>query len=100
MPRGMTGITIGRLVMARRGQVSAHLLRHEAVHVRQWRRYGAIGFPLRYAGGYVRWRLRGKGHLGAYRRIPMEIEADWIARRTGPTVNAPDTARPFGEIAR
>jgi hypothetical protein len=26
--------------------------------------------------------LRRKGHAGAYRRIPLEIEADWLARRT------------------
>ena len=26
--------------------------------------------------------LRGKGHQGAYLRIPFEVEADWVARRT------------------
>ena len=49
--------------------------------MRQWRRFGVIGFSVRYLGSYLVWRLRGKGHLGAYRRIPMEVEADWIARR-------------------
>jgi hypothetical protein len=29
----------------------------------------------------VRWRLRGYPHWAAYRRIPQEIEAEWIARR-------------------
>jgi hypothetical protein len=52
------------------------------VHVRQWRRHGVIGFPIRYVGSYVLGRLRGKGHRGAYLRIPLEIEADWVARRS------------------
>jgi hypothetical protein len=50
--------------------------------VRQWHRFGLLGFATRYAGSYVKWRLWRKGHRGAYRRIPFEIEADWLARRT------------------
>jgi hypothetical protein len=82
VPRGSDGITLGSLVIVRRGHVSPYLLRHEQVHVRQWRRHGVVGFPVRYLGSYLRWRLRGKGHRGAYLRIPMEIEADWVARRS------------------
>jgi hypothetical protein len=59
---------------------SERLLRHELVHVRQWRRLGIAGFGVRYLGAYVRWRLRRYGHWAAYRRIPLEIEADWEAR--------------------
>jgi len=58
-----------------------HLLRHEAVHVRQWRELGVVGFVVRYLGAYVRWRLAGHSHRGAYRRIPLEVEAEWVARR-------------------
>jgi hypothetical protein len=83
VPRGSDGITIGSLVIVRAGkQHSAHLLRHERVHVRQWRRYGVIGFTTRYLGSYVLWRLRRKGHRGAYLRIPLEVEAEWVARRS------------------
>ena len=57
------------------------LLRHELVHVRQWRRLGVGGFLRRYVGAYVRQRLRGYGHWAAYRRIPLEVEAEWRARR-------------------
>lgn len=57
------------------------LLRHELVHVRQWRDLGILGFLLRYVGWYLRWRIRGYGHDGAYRRIPLEVEAEWLARR-------------------
>lgn len=83
VPRGSDGITVGRMVMVREGsEHSAYLLRHEQVHVRQWRRHGPIRFPLRYVGAYLAGRLRRHGHRGAYLRIPFEIEADWVARRT------------------
>ncbi len=81
VPRGADGITIRSLVIVRHGKATPYLLRHELVHVRQWRRYGVLGFGVRYVGNYALWRLRGKGHRGAYLRIPMEIEADWVARR-------------------
>ncbi len=83
VPRGADGITVGSLVIVREAaRHSAYLLRHEQVHVRQWRRHGVIGFPARYLGWYVLWRIRGKDHRGAYLRIPLEIEADWVARRS------------------
>lgn len=83
VPKGSDGITIGSIVIVRRGhEHSEHLLRHEQVHVRQWRRYGVVGFPVRYLSSYVLWRSRLKGHKGAYWRIPLEIEAEWVARRS------------------
>lgn len=86
MPRGAAGITLGNLVIVRNGLAAdQHLLRHELVHVRQWRRHGAIGFLVRYLGSYAVWRLRRKGHDGAYRRIPLEVEAEWVARRISTT---------------
>lgn len=81
VPKNADGITLGSLVIVREGKDTPYLLRHEQVHVRQWRRYGTVGFALRYLGSYLLWRLRRKGHKGAYRRIPLEIEADWVARR-------------------
>ena len=83
VPRGADGLTLGSLVIVRKGFAdSPYLLRHEQVHVRQWRRHGIVGFSVRYVGSYVVWRLRGKSHRGAYLRIPLEIEADWVARRS------------------
>jgi hypothetical protein len=82
VPKGADGITLGSLVIVRRGAATPYLLRHEMVHVRQWRRYGVVGFSVRYVGNYLLWRTRRKGHRGAYLRIPMEIEADWVARRS------------------
>lgn len=81
VPPGFAGITLGPLVIIRREAAGdTALLRHELVHVEQWRRLGAVGFVRRYLGSYLLWRLRGKGHVGAYRRIPLEIEAEWRSR--------------------
>ena len=82
VPPGADAITIGSLVSVRRRSADdEHLLRHEAEHVRQWRELGALGFLSRYLGSYLRWRARGYGHWGAYRRIPLEVEAEWAARQ-------------------
>lgn len=81
VPRGMAAMTIGPLISLRRSAVGdARLLRHELVHVRQWRELGFIRFAVRYLGAYVHWRLRGWPHLAAYRRIPLEVEAEWESR--------------------
>ncbi len=82
VPRGSSAITIGPLVCMRRDAVGdERLLRHERVHVEQWRRLGVIGFLWRYLGAYCRWRLRWHSHRSAYLRIPLEIEAEWRARQ-------------------
>ena len=82
VPRGASGITVGPVVSVRRGkETSDRLLRHELVHVEQYRRYGVFGFLRRYVAAYLRWRLRGYGHWAAYRRIPFEASAEWRARR-------------------
>lgn len=78
---GAAATTVGRFIFIRPSAVgSARLLRHELVHVRQWRQQGLIGFLLRYLGAYLRWRLRRYPHWAAYRRIPQEIEASWLSR--------------------
>lgn len=78
---GAAATTLGRFVFVReRWAGSERLLRHELVHVRQWRQLGVPGFGRRYVGPYLRWRLRRYGHWAAYRRIPLEIEAEWEAR--------------------
>jgi Domain of unknown function (DUF4157) len=79
---GATATTLGPLILMRpRGVGNARLLRHELEHVRQWREQGVAGFLRRYLWAYARWRVRGYPHRAAYRRIPQEIEAEWIARR-------------------
>lgn len=83
VPPGASGITIGSIVSVRRGkETSVRLLRHELEHVEQYRRHGVAGFLRRYLAAYLRGRLRGYGHWGAYRRIPFEASAEWRARRS------------------
>jgi len=78
---GAAATTVGRFVFVRRSAAgSARLLRHEMVHVRQYGELGIPGFLLRYVASYALWRLRRYPHWAAYRRIPLEIEADWEAR--------------------
>jgi hypothetical protein len=87
------------LVIVRAGhEHSVRLLRHELVHVRQWKRHGVLGFSGRYLASYVKWRLLRKGHHGAYLRIPLEIEAEWVARRTLATA-VPET-EPHDALSR
>ena len=81
VPPGADAITICSVVSVRRAHAAdEHLLAHEAVHVEQWRRLGVVGFLRRYLGSYLGFRLRGYGHWAAYRRIPLEVEAEWRAR--------------------
>jgi hypothetical protein len=88
VPPGATAITLGDVVFIReewrRSKGLAELIRHEMVHVRQWRERGVLGFLQWYLGSYLGWRVRGYSHWAAYRRIPAEVEAAWEARRRRP----------------
>lgn len=85
VPPGSSAITIGPVIsVRRRAAENRRLMRHELTHVEQWRRLGVVGFLVRYLGAYLRWRLLLHGHRDAYRRIPLEIEADWRARTALP----------------
>ena len=87
---GASATTLGRLILVRRDRADdAMLMRHELVHVRQYRELGFVGFFRTYLRAYFRWRLRGYPHWGAYRRIPLEIEADWEARTLSPGAGPP-----------
>ncbi|MDZ7673893.1 MAG: hypothetical protein U5K30_02325 [Acidimicrobiales bacterium] len=79
---GAVATTFGSWVFVRRGfELTPRLLRHEYEHVCQYHRHGWAGFLGRYVRDYLRWRLLGYGHRAAYRRIPLEIQAEWRARR-------------------
>lgn len=78
---GAAATTLGRFVFVKPSALgSRRLMDHELVHVRQWRILGVPGFLRRYLGAYLSWRLRRYPHWAAYRRIPLEIEAEWEAR--------------------
>lgn len=87
---GAAATTLGRFVFIRPGrEQSTRLVAHELVHVRQWRDLGVLGFLTRYLGAYLRWRLRRYPHWAAYRRIPLEIEAEWEARSARSALSSP-----------
>lgn len=82
VPPGAAAITIGPLVSVRRRSAGNDaLLRHEREHVRQWRELGVVRFSVRYLRDYLRGRLAGWPHWAAYRRIDLEVDAEWRARR-------------------
>jgi hypothetical protein len=73
---GVVAMTIGRLILVRRGhETNASLIGHELVHVEQWRTHGAVRFLRAYLGAYLHGRRAGLGHWAAYRAIPFEVEA-------------------------
>jgi hypothetical protein len=85
VPPGADAITLGNVIVVRRHAASdERLLRHEEEHVRQWRQLGMVGFLRRYLGSYLGGRLHGLGHWDAYRRIPLEVEAEQAAAREHP----------------
>ena len=51
------------------------ILRHEVVHVNQYRRHGVVAFLARYAYEYLHNRLKGMSSSEAYREISFEKEA-------------------------
>jgi hypothetical protein len=78
---GASATTFGSWVFVRRGvEPTELLLEHERQHTLQYARLGFIGFLARYIAAYLRWRARGWPHIGAYRRIPYEVQAEWRAR--------------------
>ncbi len=57
--RGWLAITIGSTIVSWRGLEPPELA-HELAHVRQWRRYGRLGYVCRYAASSLRaWRAGG-----------------------------------------
>ena len=80
---GAAATTLGRVVFVRNGhEDNPLLLEHELVHVRQYRERGLLGFLVPYLWRYLRLRMQGWPHWAAYRRLPLEAEADWEARRS------------------
>ena len=81
VPPQADAITLGKTILVReRAAQSQGLMAHELVHVRQFTDLGPLRFVAKYVGSYLRFRLNGFGHMAAYRRIPLEVEASWVSR--------------------
>jgi Domain of unknown function (DUF4157) len=72
LPEGTAAFTFGEHVYVKGARASQELLLHEAAHVLQFRRYGKLGFLVRYV-----WY----GLTVGYRWNPLEIEARTFANR-------------------
>lgn len=78
MPPGYDGITLGSLIIVRTHCADNQaLIRHERIHVDQWRTLGAPRFVWQYIGSYLKSRAKGHDHASAYLRIPLEVDASW-----------------------
>jgi hypothetical protein len=73
VPERFVGITLNRTIHLRGKHLPVWLLRHEVQHVRQWHRYGRVGFLVRYL-----WQCARYGYTNA----PLEIEARAAERGT------------------
>ena len=69
------GIYVGRHVPK---EALDQVLRHELVHIDQWRRLGMTRFVRRYLSEYLAGRRHGLSHDEAYARISLEREAELI----------------------
>jgi len=65
------------IVVHEKAVLSVPLIAHELVHVRQYDRYGALGFWLRYAVGWLTGK-RGRRYIDH----PFEVEARALYRQT------------------
>lgn len=84
VPPQADAITIGKTVFVRKHAArSDRLIAHELIHVHQFERMGRFKFFRSYVGSYLKLRLSGYGHMAAYRRIPLEVEAVWLSRLAG-----------------
>ena len=81
VPPQAAAITLGSVICVRHKYAESDgLMAHELVHVRQFNELGRARFLVRYVRSYLRGRLSGYGHMAAYRRIPLEVEASWLSR--------------------
>ena len=88
VPPGADAITIGSVISVRAGhERSPYLMRHEAVHVRQWHRFGLVGFAARYLGLVREVAALPEGPLG---RLPAHPVRD-RGRLAGPPLAADAT---------
>lgn len=71
VPKGFRALTLAEWIFVRGPTLSPALMRHEEAHVRQWRRWGYVLFPLAYLVGAGIGVVRGD----AYRLNPFEIAA-------------------------
>ena len=73
---GATAVTIGNNIYYAKDNPPKWLVEHELTHVRQYNKYGIVGFLCRYIGEYMIGRFKGLGRWDSYSQISFEIEAE------------------------
>ena len=66
LPRRYRAITLASHVLTREITLDERTLRHERIHVEQWKRLGLFGFLVRYLWYHFRY---------GYAQNPLEVEA-------------------------
>ena len=66
LPRRFIAVTLGSRVYTPLSELSEATLRHERVHVEQWKRHGIVRFAFLYLFYHVKF---------GYERNPFEVEA-------------------------
>jgi hypothetical protein len=66
LPRKYVAVTLWDHVFTRLDGLDDAVLRHEAIHVQQWKRHGLVRFALLYLWFHFRY---------GYRDNPFEVEA-------------------------
>ena len=67
--------TWGETILVVRGQANPQLLRHEAVHTEQFRRYTSLGFWLLYLFQWIVGLIETRSFYRAYYEMGLEREA-------------------------
>lgn len=73
--RRYSAIVLGSHIFVKGESLSPALMRHEQVHLEQVKRFGLVGFYLRYLFAYARLLVKHRSHHAAYWNIPFEVEA-------------------------
>ncbi len=69
-------VTLGPFIFVKKGhEPSQRLLRHEMVHVEQWKELWYVGFAVVYVWDWAVGLCKGYGLKNAYRSIRFEQEA-------------------------
>lgn len=73
-PKSIEGFTFGRFIVVKETP-SAKLISHELIHVKQYKRWGVIGFLVGYYSQMLWYYYNLRDIDKAYRAISFEVEA-------------------------
>jgi hypothetical protein len=75
LPDEYKAVMLFGFIFFREKNPSEDLVRHEEIHLMQYKKDGAIKFYSSYIYQYIKNLIRYKNHNDAYRNISYEVEA-------------------------